>query len=137
MSTGIWIAVVALMFCAQTEGTPRRTVADQRAYELYSWSGPDGGWHFSLLPHTSREKSVREVFSGSGVLKGVVPLKRRLSTIRGATVFWVDRLPSGTGPKAKGSEALRLPPPAIVGEIRRHAEACQVTLDVSASPAGG
>lgn len=128
--------VATLMFCAQVESAARRTVVDQRAYELYSWADPDGGWHFSLLPHTSREKSVREVFSSRVVLKGVVPLKSRLSTIRGATVFWVDRLPSGTGPKAKGSESLRLPPPAIVDEIKRHAEACQVTLEVLASAAG-
>jgi len=31
-------------------------------YELYSWQELDGTWNFCVLPNTSREKSVEEVY---------------------------------------------------------------------------
>ena len=35
------------------------------SYDLYSWQEPDGVWNFCVLPDTSREKTVEEVFSKS------------------------------------------------------------------------
>jgi hypothetical protein len=100
-------------------------------YELYSWQAPSGHWNFSVLYNTSSEKTVKEVFNPKTVLHGLTRLKQKLRKLpSGATVFWLDRIPSGTGPKAKGSESLSYPPPELIQEIRNYAEEHKVKIDV-------
>jgi hypothetical protein len=93
------------------------------AYELYSWPDSSGGWNFCVLYNTSSEKTVQQVFNKKTELRGVDQLKHRISELpAGASIAWVDRLPSGTGPKAKGSESLKYPPADIMADVRRFAE---------------
>ena len=95
------------------------------AYELYSWQVNDGSWNFSLLPTTSSEKSVRQVFSDATRLQDIEVLKSRLAKLpSGATVVWVARIPMDMSrAKATGSEALGIPSPEIVDEIVGYAGA--------------
>jgi len=103
-------------------------------YELYSWQDSTGGWNFSISYNTSREKTVKEVFNQKTVLRGVDQLKRRLSKLpNGASVFWLDRIPTGTRPKAKGSESLGYPPLEMIQEIQKYAEAHKIKVEVLSS----
>jgi hypothetical protein len=87
-----------------------------------------------LRYNTSGEKTVQQVFSEKTRLRGVDQLKHRLSELpAGANVYWVDRLPSGTGPRAKGSESLRYPPAEIMADVKRFAEAHKVKFYNQAS----
>ena len=118
-----------VLFVAQLHGdTGRRKVL---SYDLYSWQEPDGMWNFCVLPDTSREKTVEEVFAKKHRLKGVADFKRQISELpEGSTIVALDRLPTGTGPKAKGSEHLTYPPREIVREIQQHAESRKIKIDV-------
>lgn len=98
-------------------------------YELYSWQDSTGGWSFSVLYNTSSEKTVKEVFNKKTELRGVDQLKHRISELpAGASISWVDRLPTGTKPKAKGSEGLKYPPAEIMDDVKRFAEAHGITI---------
>jgi hypothetical protein len=100
-------------------------------YELYSWQSPNGDWNFCVLFNTSSEKTIEEVFDAKTTLRGVNQLKQKLSTLpEGARIFWLDRIPTGTGPKAKGSGGLRYPPSDIIEEIRHYAEAHKIRIEV-------
>ena len=99
-------------------------------YELYSWR-VDTQWAFCILYNTSREKAVEEVFSKKTLLLGVDQLERRIGELpNGATIFWMDRLPSGSGPKAKGSEGLQYPTPDIVERVKRYAADHHIKIEV-------
>ena len=88
-------------------------------YELYSWQTSDGGWSFSMLPNTSSETPVRVIFDKKRELRGIDQLKKRISELpAGVSIVWLDRTPTGTKPKAKGSEGLKYPPRQIIDEIR-------------------
>jgi hypothetical protein len=107
---------------AQAQKSEVATPTSSRIYELYSWRGSNGAWNFSLLPNTSSEKSVRLVFDKKVPSHGLDQLKKTISLLpEGATIALLDRLPTGTGPKAKGSERLTYPPPDVLAEIRRYA----------------
>ena len=89
-------------------------------YELYSWQHSRGGWNFSLLGNTSREKAVKEVFDKKGVLEGVRKLEEKLSEMpAGSKILWRDEL-LFNGQKQKGSERLKYPPEDIVQEVKRY-----------------
>lgn len=104
------------------------------AYELYSWQNSSGTWDFCLLYNTSSQKTVKEVFNRKITLQGVEKLKNRISELpAGASIFWVDRLPAGTGPKAKGSESLKYPPAEIVSDVKRFSEAHHIDIFDQAS----
>jgi hypothetical protein len=107
------------------------------AYELYSWQDPRANWVFALLPHTSREKTVPEVFDPKFRIDGIDGLKKRISKLpEKTTIFMVSRVPSGTKAKAKGSEKLTLPPADIIQAIIDDAKRHNVTVEVAdaASP---
>ncbi len=100
-------------------------------YELYSWPRSSGGWNFCIRPNTEREATVEEVFNNEGILRGVDQLKRRISQLpAGAKIFWVDRIPSGNGPRAKGSEILGYPSSEIREQIRHYANRHHVDIEV-------
>jgi hypothetical protein len=91
-------------------------------YQLYSWEGANGGWNFSVLHDTNRQKAVSEVFNPKATLKGLDQLKHKLSDMpKGSRVVWFDRLTLG-GVKVKGSESLKYPPDQVVAEIKQFAQ---------------
>ena len=100
-------------------------------YELYSWPESSDRWNFCIRLNTNSEATVKQVFDKKTVLRGVAQLKRRISELpAGAKVFWVDRIPSGNGPKAKGSESLSYPRAELREEIRGYAKKHQVEVQV-------
>jgi len=110
---------------------PRKGTDKVMYYELYSWQEPNGNWDFSLLPSTSREKTVREVVGKENRIEGVEQLEKRISELpEGSTVVALGRLPTGTGPKAKGSENLTYPPKKFVRELQSSGEPHKITIDV-------
>jgi hypothetical protein len=48
----------------------------------------------------------------------------------GATIFWLDRILPETDPKTKESERLSYPPAKIIEQVRRHAEARGIELQM-------
>jgi hypothetical protein len=107
-------------------------------YDLYSWPNPQGGWNFCILPVSGIEKNVELVFNEKTVLKGVVKLKHRISALpTGAEIHWFDRIPSGRGPKAEGSESLSYPPSKIVKQVKEYAEKRNIKVEIlSSNPLG-
>jgi len=102
-----------------------------KGYELYSWPDSKGGWNFCILYGTNREKVTEEVFSEKTLLRGLDQLKREIRDLpAGAQVFWVSRIPSGTGPRAKGSESLTYPPQNIRDEVIACAKKHHIHIDV-------
>jgi hypothetical protein len=100
-------------------------------YNLYSWQDPKGDWNFCVLFDTNSQKTVKQVFDQRTTLRGVDQLKRKLSKLpEGANVFWFNRIPLGTSPKAKGSEGLGYPPTNMIEEIQRYAETRKIKIEV-------
>jgi hypothetical protein len=122
-----------MLLCA----SQRPEKAEQKTpmvYELYSWQDSSGGWSFCVLYNTSSEKTVKEVFNKKTELRGVDELKHRISELpAGASISWVNRLPTGTKPNVKGSEGLKYPPAEIMDDVKRFAEAHGVTIFGQAS----
>jgi len=103
-------------------------------YELYCWQTPQAVWQFVLLPNTSRDKTVDEVFNNPAALTGVETLRRRLDTLQmGAQIVVVTELgaPGRLGP-ASGSERLRIPPRRILDDLRKTASRRRIAIDAVA-----
>jgi hypothetical protein len=133
MRLGLWcIGLMCMTFSVcMSQVQDSRPYDIRMGYELYSWPGSSGRWNFCIRPNTSSEATVEQVFNKKTVLRGVAQLKRRISELpSGAKVFWVDRIPSGNGPKAKGSESLRYPPAELREEVQGYAEKHQVEVQV-------
>jgi hypothetical protein len=106
-------------------------------YELYSWQKGSGEWDFCILYTTNIEKTVRQVFDEKTTLHGPDELKRKLDTLpEGTRVHWLDRVPLGASPKAKGSERLSYPTKDVIQDIRRYAERRDVKIMIHGSPDG-
>jgi hypothetical protein len=105
-------------------------------YQLYSWEDANGGgWNFSVLHDTNRQKTVAEVFNPKVTLKGLDQLERKLSEMpKGSHVVWFDRLTLG-GTKVKGSESLKYPPDQVVAEIKQHAQTQNIDIVGPSTPA--
>lgn len=133
----ISVLVCALVAVCTAQSPGKGGANTPMGYELYSWShGAD--WNFSLLYNTSSEKTVKQVFAKKSLIHGVELLKAKMSTLpKGSTIFWVDRIPSGTGPKAKGSENLAYPPAAVVKEVVDCAAAQGVKVEILSSGTDG
>jgi hypothetical protein len=107
------------------------SVRPAMGYELFSWRGAKGEWEFQLLFNTNSEKTSAEVFNEKTALKGFEKLKRRIRELpEGSTIFWLDRVPSGSKPKAKGSDRLKYPPANLIKRIKRDATERHVGLKV-------
>ena len=91
------------------------------------------GWPpMARFQTTNREKSVEEVFNRTAVLHGVDELKRTISALpAGAQLFWIDRIPSGKGPRTKGSEGIAYPPALIRERVRRYAKKHHIEVEIS------
>jgi len=117
---------VAPVDVRQSTGSPIAEI-----YELYCWQTSQAVWQFVLLPNTSRDKTVDEVFDNPDVMTGVDAFRRRLETLEaGASVLIVAELPAPDrlGP-ASGSERLRIPPERMLDDLRKTARRRRVTID--------
>lgn len=101
-------------------------------YELYSWQEPNNSWSFRLLPSPSGVNiRSEEVFNKKFLLHGVNGLKREISKLPiAATIYWLDHILPGTGPKTKQSERLIYPPGNIIEQVRRYAEKRHVDVQM-------
>jgi hypothetical protein len=100
------------------------------SYELYSWQLPGGEWQFSLLPNTSSEKHLVQILSRKAKIGSIARLRRKLASLpKGTTIYWVGRVPSGSGPKEKGSEMLTIPPSDLRDQIRKFAMNHHINLE--------
>lgn len=64
-----------------------------KGYELYSWE-KDGGWYFSILIGTNREKTLDEIQAADVTFKGMDELKAALESIHaGQALIWSARDP--------------------------------------------
>jgi hypothetical protein len=100
-------------------------------YELYCWQTPQAVWQFVLLPNTSREKTVVEVFHNPEVVTGVEALRRRLDTLQpGTQIVVVTELgaPGRLGP-ASESDRLRIPPRQILDDLQNAARKRRIAID--------
>jgi len=103
-----------------------------KGYEFYSWPDSEGSWNFCILYGTNREKVTEEVFSKKTLLPGLDALKHKISELPGGThVFWASRIPSGSGPRAKGSESLVYPPLDIREQVIAYAKKHHVEVEVT------
>ncbi len=67
---------------------PESGAESMKGYELYSWE-KDGGWFFSILVGTNREKTLEEIQSPDATLKGMDELEAALESIpAGQTITW-------------------------------------------------
>jgi hypothetical protein len=86
---------------------------------------------------TNIEKTVKQVFDEKRTLRGFDQLKRKLDALpEGARMSWLNRIPLGTGPKAKGSERLGYPRSDVIQEIRRYAEGRNIKIVIHGAPDG-
>jgi hypothetical protein len=116
----VFLGLVALSCQAQQPGDLYSK--QPLGYELYSWRAGHS-WNFSLLLNSSSEKSVDQVFSKQFVLRGMGQLKASISRLpKGSQIFWINRIPSGDGPRAAGSEKLSYPPITMQEDIVRYAK---------------
>jgi len=99
------------------------TTSDYDIFELYSWpSSVDGGWNFSVLYNTSRQKAGSEIFDKATSLKGLNQLKQRISKMApGSKITWLGELTGADGRKQKGTEKLAYPPDSVVDEVKTFA----------------
>ena len=96
-----------------------------KGFELYSWQNEDGGWRYSILEGTNRNKTLEEVQATSLDLQGV---KNAISQMAvGESLFWTNSVyDMGSG------QALHLPfpPSTVVDELTEFAREKQVDLYV-------
>jgi hypothetical protein len=123
------LAITATLRCQQPSN-----VVNIMSFELYSWRGSDGEWCFSILPSPSgRNVYAEEVFNKRFTLRGVKNLERKIAKLpKGATVLWLEQIPSSGGANAKSTGGLQFPPSEMIQEIRHYAQGHDVTIDVSA-----
>jgi hypothetical protein len=83
------------------------------------------------LFNTNSEKTSKEVFNKKTALRGVENLKRRIGELPDrSTIFWLDRVPLGTKPKAKGSDKLRYPSEDVIEQVKREASGQHIEVKV-------
>jgi len=111
-----------------------------KGYELYSWS-EDGGWRFTLITGTNRNKTLEEVTQDVDTISrdgwvhicmvGADAIKAVLSRLpQDEHVMWLGRLWTEQAPE-KGV-TITLPTGPIVEELREHAS--QYGLDLAIVP---
>ncbi len=99
--------------------------ASMKGYELYSWQD-DGGWHFTLITGTNRNKALEEITSGDNYVSetgwvnihctGEEAIKTVLGKVPpGEWIAWID------GSSVSGDGFFALPPQNIVDDIRNFA----------------
>ena len=133
MRHNILLAVLTCSAAAAACASPQRGDEGRQipvVYERYSWQDSgSNNWNFCVLYNTSRQKKVKEIFNEKTTLQGVDQLKRKMSDIPpGSKIVWFDRL-TLSGHRVRGSEGLKYPPPDIVEDVKRYAEARQIRIE--------
>jgi hypothetical protein len=129
-----FVAMSCLAVCLCSAQQPSSGVRPQMGYELYSWQEANGVWRFQLLFNTSAEKTPKEVFNKKTAIKGVEKLNERIAQLpEGSTIFWLNRVPSGTKPKARGSDRLKYPSEQTIDYVRRAAATRHIEVQVLSS----
>src|SRR5438046_1068057 len=73
------------------------------SHELYSWQDAHGNWEFSLLYTTSMTKTAKIIFDQQTVLRGIKRLEERMKGLpSGTEIVWIESVPGGDRPRAKG-----------------------------------
>ena len=84
----IMLTLVAVACQRTNPMVPEPGVESMKGFELYSWE-KDGGWYFSILIGTNREKTLEEIQSPDAVLKGMEELTALLKSIpTGQYITW-------------------------------------------------
>ena len=100
--------------------------ADQTAFkglELYSWQDENGGWQYSILEGTNRNKTLEEVQAIPLDLQGVKNAIAKMAI--GESLFWMNRVQD----TASGQMLqLSFPPDEVVNELTEFAREKQVEL---------
>ena len=101
-------------------------------FQLYSWKAGDGSWSFFVRPDLNSNLPAEVVFSERTRLRSIEALKSQLEQLpRGATLFWMPHIEADPNlPKVARSEALGVPPPDIVKEVRGYTDALGLKLDL-------
>jgi hypothetical protein len=102
------LLTLCLNACQKTNPlTPESGVESMKGYELYSWE-KGGGWYFSILIGTNREKTLDEIQSADAVLQGMDELKAALESIpAGQYVTW------------SAPEPLAFPPEDLILQVQK------------------
>jgi hypothetical protein len=127
----VWLMLLAVSSQCIAAGRvdPRDTPqAPMHAYELYCWRTSQGHWVLSLLPKTSSEKTVDDVFKSRNTAS-IQTLRRQVLMLdSGAQIVVITKLNHPGGGPAPGSERLRTPPPQMLDDLRSVASSRGVTL---------
>ena len=112
------VLVSLLSACGPASEPPATPFAESmKGYELYSWR-ESGGWKFSLLVGTNREKSLEEIKSAETVFSGVEELTSAL-----------ERMPEGQYVTWSSKETLEFPPDDIIEQVEKVCEAQGLVLN--------
>ena len=104
--------------CGSTPEPPATPFAESmKGYELYSWQ-EGGGWKFSILVGTNREKSLEEIKSAETVFSGVEELTSAL-----------ERMPEGQYVTWSSKETLPFPPEEIIEQVEKICEELGLILN--------
>ena len=115
----LFILFVSLISaCGSTPEPPATPFAESmKGYELYSWQ-EGGGWKFSILVGTNREKSLEEIKSAETVFSGVEELTSAL-----------ERMPEGQYVTWSSKETLPFPPEVIIEQVEKICEELGLILN--------
>ncbi len=107
------------------------TFPGKGAWEVYSWQSRDGEWRFSIVPHTNRLKSRREVTDPAIALSGLAELKHALARIpKGQSVFWMDEAQLASDGR---EPTLAYPPEQVMNDIDTYCRRMGIRLSVPGS----
>ena len=94
-----------------------------KGLELYSWQDENGGWQYSILEGTNRNKTLEEVQAIPLDLQGVKNAIAKMAI--GESLFWMNRVQD----TASGQMLqLSFPPDEVVDELTEFAREKQVEL---------
>ena len=94
-----------------------------KGLELYSWQDENGGWQYSILEGTNRNKTLEEVQAIPLDLQGVKNAIAKMAI--GESLFWMNRVQD----TASGQMLqLSFPPDEVVNELTEFAREKQVEL---------
>jgi diacylglycerol kinase (ATP) len=109
-------------------GSSQALRSEQAAFkglELYSWQNENGGWQYTILEGTNRNKTLEEVQATPLDLQGVKNAIAKMAV--GESLFWTNRV-QGT---ASGQMLqLPFPPDSVVDELTEFAREKQVEIYV-------
>lgn len=119
-------------------GEAQRPPALRGAGVLLSWQNPKGGWNFCIFEWVLGRSPTLEDVRQYPVLQGIGDLQRRIASLpRGYILSWQDqRILDPSYGSSNERERLAVPPPPVVADVKRFADAHQVKVVVPDPPQG-